>query len=261
MVLGRLGGHFAAAVDAGRVLVPPMDARTTEELKFSGRPASLAAPSRNHIDMPTSSVCRRQLPIPAPAVSIVDMRIPESDIYEALFDLSQSIAGDTDLETLCNSLAGSLRRVVSFDLLALVLHEPVHDRLRLHAVSASRPYEDKEIVIPADGEHFGARVWREQKLLVLSPLEEEVREGDVVQRALDEGIHALTLVPLSNGDRRLGILGFGFAAPFQPDEVALAFLQRVASEVAVSVDGYLTRQALRHERDRMRVLFEITNAL
>jgi formate hydrogenlyase transcriptional activator len=211
--------------------------------------------------MPTSGVCRRQLPIPAPAVSIVGMGIPESDIYEALFDLSQSIAGDTDLGTLCNSLAGSLRRVVSFDFLALVLHDPVHDQLRLHAISTSRPYEDKEIVIPADGEHFGARVWREQKVLVLSPLEEEVRGGDVVQRALEEGIHALTLVPLSNGDRRLGILGFGFTGPFQPDEVAVAFLERVASEVAVSVDGYLTRQALRHERDRMRVLFDITNAL
>jgi len=189
------------------------------------------------------------------------MGIPESDIYEALFDLSQSIAGDTDLGTLCNSLAGSLRRVVSFDFLALVLHDPVHDQLRLHAVSASRPYEDKEIVIPADGEHFGARVWREQKVLVLSPLEEEVVGGDVVRQALEEGIHALTLVPLSNGERRLGILGFGFAAPFRPGQEALAFLRRVASEVAVSVDGYLTRQALRRERDRMRVLFDITNAL
>src|ERR1035438_3794300 len=78
---------------------------------------------------------------------------------------------------------------------------------------------------------------------------------------LEEGIHALTLVPLSNGDRQLGILGFGFVAPFQPDDDALAFLQRVASEVAVWVDGYLTRQALLYERDRMRVLFEITNAL
>ena len=189
------------------------------------------------------------------------MGIPDSEIYKALFDLSQSIAGDTDLGTLCNSLAGSLRRVVSFDFLALVLHDPVHDRLRLHAISASRPYEDKEIVVPADGEHIGARVWREQKVLVLSPLEAEAGSSEVIQEALDEGIHALTLVPLSNGDRRLGILGFGFAAPFQPDEVALAFLERVASEVAVSVDGYLTRQALRRERDRMRVLFEITNAL
>jgi formate hydrogenlyase transcriptional activator len=213
--------------------------------------------------MPMASICQRQLPISAPPDSIVDMGIPDSEIYKALFDLSQSIAGHTDLETLCNSLAGSLRRVVSFDYLVLVLHDPVHDQLRVHAVSPSRPYKDEEIVLPADGEHIGAWVWREQKPLVLSPLEKEARRSDaiIIQEALEAGIHALTLVPLSNGARRLGILVFGFAAPFRPDEEGLAFLQRVASEVAVSVDGYLTRQALLRERDRMRVLFDITNAL
>jgi len=216
--------------------------------------------------MPAGDTCQRSLPISTlrsgPLDTIVNVEVPGSELYKTLFDLSQSIAGHSDLETLCNSLAGSLRRVVSFDFLALVLHDPVHDQLRLHAVSANRPYKDKAIVFPADGEHFGAKVWREQKPLVLSPLEkEEAGLNDVIQEALEEGIHALTLVPLSNGDRRLGILGFGFNAPFRPDEEALAFLQRVASEVAVSVDGYLTRQALLRERDRMRVLFEITNAL
>jgi formate hydrogenlyase transcriptional activator len=189
------------------------------------------------------------------------MSTRDSEIYAALFDLSQSIAGHSDLETLCNSLAGSLHRVVAFDYLGLVLHDPVHNQLRLHATSAKRPYKDKEIVAPAEGDDIGAWVWREQKPLVLSPLEDEARWPDVVQETLGDGIHALTLVPLSNGNRRLGILGFGFTAPFQPDQEELAFLLRVASEVAVSVDGYLTRQALLHERDRMRVLFDITNAL
>ncbi|MGO9967068.1 MAG: sigma 54-interacting transcriptional regulator [Bryobacteraceae bacterium] len=211
--------------------------------------------------MPTAGTCQRSLPLPAPPDSIFDVGAPDAVIYKALFDLSQSIAGHSDLETLCNSLAGSLRRVVSFDYLGLVLHDPVHDHLRLHAVSTNRPFKDKEIVLPADGEHIGAWVWREQRPLVLSPLKNEARLGDLIQEVLETGIHALTLVPLSTGSRRIGILGFGFTAPFHPDEDALAFLQRVASEVAVSVDGYLARQALLRERDRMLVLFEITNAL
>ncbi len=147
----------------------------------------------------------------------------------------------------------------------MVLHDPVHDQLRLHAVSANRPdqgnEEKKGIALPAGGDHFGAWVWREQKPLVLSPLKDENRWGDVLEEAQRAGIQALVLVPLSNGHRRLGILGFGFTEPFRPEEGALAFLQRVASEVAVSVEGYLTRQALLSERDRMRTLFEITSAL
>lgn len=78
---------------------------------------------------------------------------------------------------------------------------------------------------------------------------------------LDAGLRAIILVPLSNGDRRLGVLGFGFIQPYQPDDQALRFLRRVASEFAVSVDGYLARNALQQERDRTRVVFEITNAL
>jgi formate hydrogenlyase transcriptional activator len=211
--------------------------------------------------MPMPSTCQRQLPIPGPPDSIVDMGIPDSEIYKALFELSESIAGQTDLETLCNALAGSLHRVVSFDFLALPLYDPVHNQLRVHAISASRPYKDRELVVPVEGDDVGARVWREQRAVVLSPLEEVDPRSESIQEALEEGIHALTLVPLSNGARRLGILGFGFTTPFRPDAEALAFLQRVASEVAVSVDGYLTRQELLRERDRMRVLFEITNAL
>src|ERR1035437_3478045 len=142
--------------------------------------------------MPTPGTCQRQLPISTPRScppdTIVDMGLPDSEIYKVLFDLSQSIAGHSDLETLCNSLAGALRRVVSFDFLALVLHDPVHDQLRLHAVSANRPYRDKEIVLPTGGEHIGARVWREQKPLVLSSLDEEAaRSGGVIQEALQEG--------------------------------------------------------------------------
>ncbi len=189
------------------------------------------------------------------------MEIPDSEIYRALFDLSQVVAGHADLETVCNSLAASLRRVVSFDFLALVLHDPIKDQLRLHAISANRPYKDRPRVFDPNGDDPGAHVWREQQPMVLSLLDLETRWDDVIQEALDEGIHAMVLVPLSNGERRLGILGFGFDVPFQPDPRALQFLQRVAAELAVSVEGYLTRQALLHERDRMRVLFEITNSL
>lgn len=211
--------------------------------------------------MPMTNICQRQLPISAPPDTILGVRTADSEVYKVLFDLSQVIAGHTDLETLCNSLAGSLRRVISFDFLALVLHDPVHDQLRLHALSANRPYKDKEIVLQADGDHVGARVWRDQEPLVLSPLETETQRSEMIQEAVKAGIQAMILVPLSNGNHRLGILGFGFTEPFHATEETLAFLQRVTSEVAVSVEGYLTHNALLHERDRVRVLFEITSAL
>ncbi len=190
------------------------------------------------------------------------MPVVDSDVYKTLFDLSRAIAGHTDLETLCNALAAALRRVVAFDFLGLMLHDPARNQLRVHAVSAAHPYKDRPICVDCGDDHAGAWVFREQKPLVLSPVADDPRWGAAAREALEEDrVRALTLVPLSNGDRRLGILGFGFTQLFEPDPEALAFLGRVASEVAVSVDGYLTRQALMLERDRIRALFEITSAL
>jgi formate hydrogenlyase transcriptional activator len=184
----------------------------------------------------------------------------DSDIHEVLFDLSKSIAGHSDLETLCRSLADSLSRVVAFDVLALALHDPPCSQLRLRALSAKRTPLAGSVAIP-DDDPVAITVWKEQKPLVLTSLGDGSCKGESVRVALAANLASITLVPLSNGDRRLGVLGFGFEQPYRSDEAALRFLQRVASEFAVTVDGYLTRNALSQERDRMRVLFEITTAI
>jgi formate hydrogenlyase transcriptional activator len=189
------------------------------------------------------------------------MHVAESELFQALLDLTESIVGESDLQTLCNALAALLRRIVSFDFLGVVLHDAVRDELRLVASNTNWPRPEREISGRADGSDVVAAVWRERKPLVLSPLPDGSENDAVVRLAREQGIHALTLVPLANGARPLGILAFGFAEPFHPADSALTFLQRVASEVSLAIDGYLTRRALAQERDRIRVLFDITNSL
>jgi formate hydrogenlyase transcriptional activator len=184
----------------------------------------------------------------------------DSKFYKAFFDLSQSLAGSGDLETLFGALAVSLRRMIAFDALGLVLHDPASNTLRMH-FGTKIPTRFQSRVFSAEDNSLPALVWREQKPLILSSIETEAPEGDVVRMALEDGIRALTLIPLSNGDRRLGILGFGFGDLHQPSEQELTFLQLVASEFAVAVDGFLAKLALQQERDRMRVLSDITTAL
>jgi formate hydrogenlyase transcriptional activator len=69
------------------------------------------------------------------------------------------------------------------------------------------------------------------------------------------------LVPLTAGNNRLGAFGFSSVAPLDPSPAELAFLERVASEFAVAVEAFLARQEAVRERDRLRTLFDITNAL
>ncbi len=84
----------------------------------------------------------------------------------------------------------------------------------------------------------------------------------------DAGVHSLAMVPLTTAQRRLGAMGFGTLLPQKITDTELAFMQRVASQVAVAVDNALnleTSQAyqaqLSEERDRLRVLLEINNVL
>jgi formate hydrogenlyase transcriptional activator len=185
----------------------------------------------------------------------------ESEVYKALFELSQSIAGHGDLESLCNALLRSLHRVVSFDFLGLVLPDPLTDRLRLHTLSEFGPHAVEEVDLAADGSNVCGWVWENQQFAVISPVEGELRWREFVPLLLEKGIHSIAIVPLSNGNHRVGLLGFGSFSAVQPSDDEIAFLQRVASEFAVTVDSYLTRQALQQERDRLEVLFDITNTL
>ena len=58
-----------------------------------------------------------------------------------------------------------------------------------------------------------------------------------------------------------GAFGFSSVAPYEPSPAEMEFLERVAAEFAVAVEGFLARQAAVRERDRLRTLFDITNAL
>jgi formate hydrogenlyase transcriptional activator len=186
----------------------------------------------------------------------------ESELYRSLFDLAQSIAGHDDLDSLCSSLAKALRRVVSFDYLGLILYDPAHNRLWLHALNGrqlSRLEEPR--AFPPDHSNPLGLVWDTQKPLLVHCGVNAPQWPQFAERIGRVGVCSLALVPLTVGKRRLGVLGFGSQGSAEHDAEELFFLERVASEFAVTVDAHLTRQELLRERDRLRVLFDITNTL
>ena len=188
------------------------------------------------------------------------MAASSNDIYEAVVALSRSLAGRADLRSLLEGVAESLRRIVNFDYLGLVLHEA--DAYAMQGYILHEPGNPviRDLRLPVDHDPAGW-VWLNQRPLVIAPLGDETRWPDFVQRARAVGISTVTLIPLTAGDNRLGAFGFGSVAPYQPSPTELAFLERVASEFAVAVDAFLAKQKAVHERDRLRTLFDITNAL
>jgi formate hydrogenlyase transcriptional activator len=182
-----------------------------------------------------------------------------TDIFEAVVALSRSIAGRSDLESLLSGVGESLRRVVGSDCVGLTLHDPKGNRMQGHILrEPGTPVAS--ICLQVDQDPAGW-VWLNQQPLVIASLAAETRWPEFGDHARALGVNAITIVPLTAGDYRLGAFGFACAAPYEPSPAELAFLERVASVFAVAVESFLARQDAVRERDRLQTLFDITNAL
>jgi formate hydrogenlyase transcriptional activator len=185
---------------------------------------------------------------------------------EALLEVSEAIAQQRDLPALFHELSERLHWVVEFDFLTLVLHDPIRNVMRLHILE-SRILTDKVAgkEMPIEG-HPAGWVWQSQQPFVVN--EEDTRYPLFLQQLREAGVHSIAMVPLTTAQRRVGALGFGTLLPQKITDSELAFMQRVASQVAVAVDNALnleTSQAyqaqLAEERDSLRVLLEVNNVL
>ena len=194
-------------------------------------------------------------------MTIGAVEVSSTEIYKAVLALSRSIAGRSDLDALLCGVSESLARIVRFDHVGMVLHDPIADVMQGYILNAPGNPVITRLQLAVDEDPAGW-VWRNQKPLTISRLEDEIRWPKFTVRAHREfGIRTMTLVPLTSGKNRLGAFGFCSVAAYEPGPEELAFLERVASEFAVAVAAFLASQKAVQERDRLRTLFDITNAL
>jgi len=190
------------------------------------------------------------------------MSAEKSDIYQALFELSQSISGQPDLDSLCRALSNSLKQVLKCDVLSLLLYAAASDTLELHGLDLPRDAGHAEAVRLLPGEENPAGwVWIHQQPLFIPSLDQESRWPELLEPARAYGLRSFLLVPLTTGDHRLGVLTLGFLIPPEGSRSEMEFIHRVASEFAVTIESHLARQQYLRERDRLQLLFDFSNAL
>jgi formate hydrogenlyase transcriptional activator len=187
----------------------------------------------------------------------------KSIIYEALFELSQAISGHSDLDSLCRALSKSLRSVIGFDYLALMLYDPSSNSLRMHSLaSEAAAIDEADIPTFVSIENSPAGwAWTNQQPLFIPRLDYETRWAEYLELARKRGLSSLFAIPLTTGNHRLGVLGLGFIETSSASPEEVAFIHRVSSEFAVTIESYLTKQQYLRERDRLQLLFDITNDL
>ena len=121
-----------------------------------------------------------------------------NELYEAVLALSRSIAGRTDLDALVSGVAKSLRRIVRFDHVGLVLHD--HNGNAMHGYILNEPCNPviTRLRLPVDQDPAGW-VWLNQQPLVISHWESKTRWPETIRVVRELGISSLVLVPLTAG--------------------------------------------------------------
>ena len=88
--------------------------------------------------------------------------------YQALVEIAEAIAVHRDLDELFQDLAQRLPRIVPFDYINLVLHDPARDVMRLHLLVAPEPSTIRPgLELPID-ESPGGLVWKTQQAVCWS---------------------------------------------------------------------------------------------
>ncbi len=182
--------------------------------------------------------------------------------------MAETISQHRDLGELFHELAARLHGVVEFDYLNLTLHDASRNVMRLHILESEKPRKIRPGAELPVGETASGWVWETQQPFVLNDTEEETRYPALVQILRENSVRSFCSVPLTTAQRRLGVLSFGRGTPHHYAEGEVAFLQQVARQVAVAVDNALNlervqayQRQLAQERDRLRVLLEVNNAM
>src|SRR5881296_3627149 len=189
------------------------------------------------------------------------------DLHRILLDVSHATASHRDLQSLLDDLAGLLRRVARFDRLAIVLHDPERDLMRLHTIVSLEPTLTTDLELPVSESPAGL-VWQTQQPLVVPRIDGEKRFPEVRRILRAEGMRSFCVLPLTTPLRRLGGLSFASQDEDAFSDADVEVLQELTSQVALAVDNTLHHEAtqraqeeLAHERDRLRLLLEVNNAL
>ena len=181
--------------------------------------------------------------------------------YLALLEVAEAISVHRDLHELFRDLARRLPRVVQVNFVSLSLHDPAENRMRLQTIQANVPADlvggHEE---PLDETPAGA-VWQSQQPILVPDLAEETRWPTVTRRMQEDGIRSFCGVPLTTAVRKLGAMGFASLRTHAYGVGDLEFLQEVGKQVAVAVDNVLHHQDLLHDRDRLRLLLEVTESI
>ena len=185
-----------------------------------------------------------------------------------LLEINNAVISNLTRDSLFQAIATALRQVVPFDRIAMFLHDPAKNVLRLSLLQSALPVGPYAVGLEWPlGESHPGWVFEHQRRLIRRDLGAG-REFATEDLLLAEGLRSFVVVPLVARGRSIGTLNLNSAAPNQYSEADAAFLQEVGNQVALAVENMQAyeeinalNQRITASADRSRTLLEINNAI
>ncbi|MEN6532477.1 MAG: sigma 54-interacting transcriptional regulator [Bryobacteraceae bacterium] len=188
--------------------------------------------------------------------------------YDALLEVSESIASHQSLPTLFHVLVPSLAKIMSFDALGLDLYDPERRLIRLYVSESPGAH-----AIPMEREFPAEQTatWlalQTRRPVYVPDTESETRFPPVKAMLAEIGSRSYCVFPLCTEQRQLGGLAFSSARTNAYGDDEISFMGQVARQVAIAVENTLNyeaatklQQELACERDHLRLLLQVNNAI
>ncbi len=178
---------------------------------------------------------------------------------DMLLEMADFIVRHDNTAVLLCDLAERLRSLIPLEVISISLAESARNRMKVcywHGTGQESLCHE----IPIESSPSGW-VWQNQKPLSIANVHEEKRVQTSAEGLCTTGIYSYCVLPLIVSQSCLGALGIGGSQIDAYHEEEVSFLQRVAKLVALAIEGLLSRQALREEKERLQMLLEVNAAL
>ena len=171
---------------------------------------------------------------------------------QSLLDLSNALVSHLELRKVFMAASEALDKAVRHSYASLLLYDPEHNRFRIFALrlESSRGLLHEEVLFNAEGSPAGEAFVNRRPLLV-SNLDVRDYPSEIASTLVAEGIRSACWLPLTRGDKCLGVLCVGDRVPNAIPADDLPFLCRVVNQIAIAVENALAFEEIQKLKDRL----------
>jgi formate hydrogenlyase transcriptional activator len=186
--------------------------------------------------------------------------------YQVLLEISELIAAHQHIADLFRNLNQLLRRIIPYEIIAFSLYDAARQTAQLFLLD---PSNDAPVgqTVPLDPAPTSDVLQIQQPLYVRDP-SQGTPSSPVQSLFFRRGIRSYCRLSLSTARRRMGALHFGSLKGDAYSAQDIKFMQVAARQAAVVLESVLNREAaeasqqeLARERDHLRLLLEVNNAV